>query len=157
MTPHEVVGDRWSGRLSRSALAFLGGGGPQAMLTTQTVHPGFAHTMAQHLDVICQEAIAQGGLITVQVHEVIDEIGVIDVSADRPDSSAIGSRAGERALEPRRSTEPGNPRRLVHGPAGISFWEGLFGEIGRGSTQDLIFHLESTDISAQLNHFSLLG
>ena len=116
------------------------------MLLADPVHPVLADYVTTIRQLVGEEAVAKGRVVSVQIEQRVGQVGVLPVTLAEwvylPLVEGLASKA-----EHRRSAKRGTPRSPALGPGGTSFWEGVLGEAGGGATQDLVLHHETTIVA----------
>ena len=129
------------GRLQCLA-ALLRGRRPDPVLRAQPPDPAFAHVVARSLELVGDEAVAELGVVGVDVDDGVDQVGVVEsrwqIGSAAPLVEGLGGEAEHPAGQPHREPLGGQftDQRVRH------FGRVVLGEVGGGATQDLVLHLE---------------
>ena len=118
--------------------------------------PPFAHLVAPSFELVGDEAVAELGIVAMDVDDGVGQMGVVEVPpADRVGRPLVEGLGGE--AQHRAGHRHGDPLAASSWTSGYIIWERVLGKVGGGPPKDLVFHLESAVLAAQLHHLGLLG
>ena len=76
---HQIVVNGRSGGLPAAPPALLRGGGPDPVLTAQAMDPPFAHLVAPWFELIGNEAVAELGIVEMDVDDGVGQVRIVEV------------------------------------------------------------------------------
>ena len=97
---HEIVAHSRSWGLAGNLLPLLGRRRPDPVLLADPVHAVLADLMTPVLELISQEAIAEGRVVEVQVEQFVGEVSVVPVAHRHRLSEPLVVRLASKAQHP---------------------------------------------------------